>query len=450
MRRPRFTIARMMGMVLIAAVGAVLYRAPISCQAGLIFLATTAALALAVVAAIERRGARQAWWLGFAVFGWGHLASAILAIRPMPGPWTATARRLFQLRLDLAPLTSIRPPGSWPEHAHVSIQIAHALWTLAAACAGGAIAWLVFARRPDPSDDPDPTPMGRLRIRIPDLILPALILACGVVAIRSGPDGDAWAGATFWLTGILVGLAGLRAILGDGPRRRAVLAAALFGAVYLLLVFGRGPYQAINSTARPARSFYQPMPTSFLLNDLRPWAVGMVGRRPSREALATRALDRPTGSEIPPSGLLVDILKAIHESTVAPDGPGLPIYLDPIGLQEAERTPKSTIEIDLMGVPLRTTLRLALEQLGLRYGVSGGCLRVTSSGSDTDPQAQDPGGNVVVYSERWNSPGGGKLEADAEDAYLIAGHCLLTVLAMALGAFAAPRVAGAAEGRASG
>ncbi len=430
-------------MVLIASVGAALYRAPTSFQAGPIFLATIAGLSLAVVAAIERGGARRAWWLGFAVFGWGHLASAILAIRPMPGPWTATARRLFQLRLYLVPLTFTRPSVSWADNAHVSIQIAHSLWTLAAACAGGAIAWLVFARRPDPSDDPGPTPTGLLRIRISDLILPALILTCGVAAIRSGPDGDAWAGATFWLTAILVGLAGLRAILGDGPRRRAGFAAALFGVVYLLLVFGRGPYQASNLSVRPVLSYYQPMPTSYLLNDLRPWAVGLVGRRGGPDTLATRALDRPMGSEIPPSGLLVDILKAIHESTATPDYPGLPIYLDPIALMDVEKTPQWEVRFESEGLSLREALRRMLEPLKLKFLVVDGCVHIIA-----DPdlvRSGDP--EVVPAYTRWDDPASARIETDAEDPYLVAGHCLLAMLTMGLVAVAASRVAGAVEVR---
>ncbi len=112
MRRFRFSIAGLMGIVLIAAVGTALYRAPMSFRAGPIFLATIAALSLAVVAAIERRGARRAWCLGFAVFGWGHLALAVLA-RPLPGPSLATSQLLVKLRPILAPSTFSRPAYLW-------------------------------------------------------------------------------------------------------------------------------------------------------------------------------------------------------------------------------------------------------------------------------------------------------------------------------------------------
>ncbi len=65
-----------------------------------------------------------------------------------------------------------------------------------------------------------------------------------------------------------------------------------------------------------------------------------------------------------------------------PDVLGIPIYVDPIGLQEAERSLNSTVQIDLEGVPLKTTLRLMLKQLGLAYTVKDGFLMITSEDSE--------------------------------------------------------------------
>ena len=60
---------------------------------------------------------------------------------------------------------------------------------------------------------------------------------------------------------------------------------------------------------------------------------------------------------------------------------GIPIYVDPIGMQEAEKSLNSTIQIDLEGVPLRRTLQLALKQLGLAYFVDDGMIYITSQES---------------------------------------------------------------------
>lgn len=75
---------------------------------------------------------------------------------------------------------------------------------------------------------------------------------------------------------------------------------------------------------------------------------------------------------------LQDVLKYIKAATASSKDDGLPIYIDPIGLQEAEKTTDSPVTLDLLGVPLRTTLRLLLEQLGLSYGVTEGMIYIST------------------------------------------------------------------------
>ncbi len=78
---------------------------------------------------------------------------------------------------------------------------------------------------------------------------------------------------------------------------------------------------------------------------------------------------------------LDDVLKYIKQATTSPTYSGIPIYVDPKGLQEAERSVNSTIQIDLEGIPLRRTLQLLLTQLGLAYYVEDGILVITSEDS---------------------------------------------------------------------
>ncbi len=70
--------------------------------------------------------------------------------------------------------------------------------------------------------------------------------------------------------------------------------------------------------------------------------------------------------------------ETIKNASQGEKGPSLPIYVDPVGLQEAEKTMASTVKIDLDGVPLKTTLRLMLKQLGLAYCVRDGVLIISS------------------------------------------------------------------------
>ncbi len=118
--------------------------------------------------------------------------------------------------------------------------------------------------------------------------------------------------------------------------------------------------------------------------------------------------------------IIRNLLKYIKKATAGADGKGIPIYVDPIGLHEGEMSLTSTIQIDVEGVPLRTTLHLCLKQLGLTYEVKDGYLMITS----------DFSGDVLLVSE---------------DPFLIVGHCLLALLAAVFGGAAAPLIAGRRE-----
>ena len=90
------------------------------------------------------------------------------------------------------------------------------------------------------------------------------------------------------------------------------------------------------------------------------------------------ALDRPISMPFPNETPLEDVIKYIKSATVGPELPeGIPIYIDPVGLQAAEKTEQSPIRINLEGVPLERTLFLALRPLGLGYAVKDGLLSIS-------------------------------------------------------------------------
>ena len=80
---------------------------------------------------------------------------------------------------------------------------------------------------------------------------------------------------------------------------------------------------------------------------------------------------------------------------------------------------RSPVVLEMEGVPLRTTLRLLLRQLGMTYGVKDGVITITAELSDEDE-------NTAAY----------------EDPFLVVGHCVLAWLAACLGGVLAPLVAG--------
>jgi hypothetical protein len=113
---------------------------------------------------------------------------------------------------------------------------------------------------------------------------------------------------------------------------------------------------------------------------------------------------------------LEDVLKRVRTSTRGEDGRRIPIYINPIELQKAEKTMQSSVVIDLEGVPLRTSLRLVLSQLGMIYSVKDGMIVIEFEG--------DGGTHLPV----------------APDSFLVVGHCLLALLAAGIGASLAPLV----------
>jgi hypothetical protein len=92
-------------------------------------------------------------------------------------------------------------------------------------------------------------------------------------------------------------------------------------------------------------------------------------------------LDAPVSMPFENETPLEDVVKYVRQATTSPNDNGIPIYVDPIGLAEGDQTLLSPITIALEGVPLRTSLRLALRQLGLAYAVEDGVLIISTPGA---------------------------------------------------------------------
>ena len=94
-------------------------------------------------------------------------------------------------------------------------------------------------------------------------------------------------------------------------------------------------------------------------------------------------LDRPVSVQFPDDTPLHLFLKYVKEQTRSTSLPkGIPIYIDPVGLQEAEKTMDSPVTIDLESIPLRACVRLALKQLGLEYRVRDGVMVIGAANSE--------------------------------------------------------------------
>src|SRR5262249_39761145 len=85
MRSAHFTIAGLMGAVLVAAIGFAALRNASETWAGVIFLLTCAVLCLSIVGVVCRGLPARAGWLGFALFGWGSLILGFWSADFLPG-----------------------------------------------------------------------------------------------------------------------------------------------------------------------------------------------------------------------------------------------------------------------------------------------------------------------------------------------------------------------------
>ena len=242
--------------------------------------------------------------------------------------------------------------------------------------------------------------------------LSGLMLVFSVAVSAVGKTLGLWSGATFLLTCGLLVLAALGALLGRGRIREIGTGATLFGWGYLILALGWHPY----SWACPK------IVTGQFLETIRPWLPSSISGIPASDdpddpanARILKLLEQPVRMHFLEPTTLEDLLKYVKDATSRIDGKGIPIYVDPIGLQEAERSMTSTVRIVRHDLPLKTSLHLCLRQLQLAYRVTDGFLQITSA-DDELPVANDP--------------------------FLVVGHCLLGLVAACLGGAMGPLVAG--------
>ncbi|MDB5352713.1 MAG: polymerase sigma factor, sigma-70 family [Planctomycetota bacterium] len=119
---------------------------------------------------------------------------------------------------------------------------------------------------------------------------------------------------------------------------------------------------------------------------------GVESDDPQGDEKIIEALARPISMAFTEDTPLEEVIKYIQSGTTgAGFEQGLPIYLDPLGLEMAEKTMNSPVRLKLEGIKLRTTLRLLLKQLNLGYYVKHGLVIITALESDEYKDATDPG-----------------------------------------------------------
>lgn len=243
----------------------------------------------------------------------------------------------------------------------------------------------------------------RFRVPIAGLMVSVVAFAIGLAALRFA--SEVWAGFVGLLALGLLALAVLGVVYRRGRRRASWLGFALFGGAYAALAWGDwwgaaevGPRSFKRAPPEPPA-----LVTSLLLDRIRPalhrerGPVGMpnlldrvLGSADARTRRIWAELDKPIAMPFASETPVEDVLKYINSATQGPGLPdGLPIYVDPMGLLEAEKSLLSPVTLEMEGVPLRVTLGLILKQLDLIYRVEDGVVFITYVGDDRSDPARD-------------------------------------------------------------
>ena len=219
--------------------------------------------------------------------------------------------------------------------------------------------------------------MAHLRISVAGMMV--LLLGLGLILASLRSSSGAAAAAVLLVTQATLAFAVLAVVYRAEEGRAFWLGFSLFGWGYMALTWESWLGQ---SADRPQ------MLTSIALDHLGAWFhrtpdpqtglwpfTGPTGREIRNRFILAR-LDEPVSMSFANETPLEDVLKYIKAATTGPNDSGFPIYVDPVALNEAGKTMKSPVKLDVEGVPLRVTLGLLLKQLDLEYVVQDGLLKI--------------------------------------------------------------------------
>jgi hypothetical protein len=114
----------------------------------------------------------------------------------------------------------------------------------------------------------------------------------------------------------------------------------------------------------------------------KPRAPQLLDREPKTKAIRA-ALEKRVSLHFDKIPLAV-ALEIVKKTTAGAKDKGIPIYVDPVALQEVEVTLNHPVSIAVDDVPLKTSLRTILEPLSLTYEVKDGLLTITSNVDDIE------------------------------------------------------------------
>ncbi len=162
---------------------------------------------------------------------------------------------------------------------------------------------------------------------------------------------------------------------------------------------GRSRYPRVGEVAKTARLLgVRPMPIERLLayfgqepNAQAPAPAATFNPPPgqSKDARIRQKLEMVIDADFPKDATLDTLLKHIRRVTTDATYTGIPIYVDPLGLAEANKTMAATVKLNYKQKPIRTILDFTLRPLGLAYEVRDGFLMISSRTAILEQRVQE-------------------------------------------------------------
>ncbi len=110
---------------------------------------------------------------------------------------------------------------------------------------------------------------------------------------------------------------------------------------------------------------------------------------PEKNALIRRKLETRIDAQFPKGATLETLLRHIREVTKDATYPGIPIYVDPLGLAEAHKTMGTEVELNYKQQPIEAVLFYSLRPLGLSYSIRDGFVRISSRTATLESRVEE-------------------------------------------------------------
>ena len=224
------------------------------------------------------------------------------------------------------------------------------------------------------------------RVRIASVMSTIVVAAFAFTSLRMA--SSVWAGWVVFLTLGALCWAVLAAVYRRGARRAFWVGFALVGSVYMGLtcrVWWREEADRSDLPTTRALSAVYPYLDPVrreggrLVGGGGTWLQGLLADPDAQNRRIRVALETMVKVSFPNETPLEDVLAYFQSVTTASDLPsGIPIYVDQVGLQAAEKTLDSPITMSVSNMSVRSLLKYILDDLGLTYRVEDGLLRITN------------------------------------------------------------------------